>query len=239
MRSRQSDGRVTAPPPTEIVRKAASGPRDQPPLASQSRTWQSHQARTSPSSSAMAKASGPCWKGRSTTSTASITTAGVNSQRQAMSRQPDLGRSPGVTSLIAIVRPPITSRVSSAQKPDPSLKRKACAPGYRPMTASRAVMQPPSSRVHKYSIPALSARSPLEAEHSPRATACLPQPATPGVEGPTRPSIRPAPTARHIRKTPKRVSSTGAFSAALSDSPSTSRDLRGSMIPSSQSRAEA
>ncbi len=43
----------------------------------------------------------------------------------------------------------------------------------------------------------------------------------------------------HIRNTPKRVSSIGALSAALSDKASTSRDLRGSMMPSSQSRAEA
>lgn len=43
----------------------------------------------------------------------------------------------------------------------------------------------------------------------------------------------------HIRNTPKRVSSIGAFNAALNDRASTSRDLRGSMMPSSQSRAEA
>ena len=43
----------------------------------------------------------------------------------------------------------------------------------------------------------------------------------------------------HMRNTPKRVSSIGAFSAARSDSATTSRVVRGSMMPSSQSRAEA
>ena len=43
----------------------------------------------------------------------------------------------------------------------------------------------------------------------------------------------------HIRNTPKRVSSIGALQAADSDSASTSRDLRGSITPSSHSRAEA
>ena len=47
---------------------------------------------------------------------------------------------------------------------------------------------------------------------------------------------RPGP---YIRNTPKRVSSMGALSAAESDRASTSRDLRGSIMPSSQSRAEA
>ena len=44
---------------------------------------------------------------------------------------------------------------------------------------------------------------------------------------------------RHIRNTPKRVSCSGLFSAAESDSPSTRRLSAGSMIPSSQSRALA
>ena len=43
----------------------------------------------------------------------------------------------------------------------------------------------------------------------------------------------------HILNTPKRVSSIGAFIAAASDNASTSRLLRGSMMPSSQSRALA
>ena len=43
----------------------------------------------------------------------------------------------------------------------------------------------------------------------------------------------------YMRNTPKRVSSMGALRAALSDSDSTSRLLRGSIMPSSQSRAEA
>ena len=45
--------------------------------------------------------------------------------------------------------------------------------------------------------------------------------------------------AAHIRNTPKRVSPIGAFSAADSDSASTARVLRGSITPSSQSRALA
>lgn len=47
------------------------------------------------------------------------------------------------------------------------------------------------------------------------------------------------PDSPHILNTPKRVSPTGAFADAESDSASTSRDLRGSTIPSSQSLAEA
>ena len=47
------------------------------------------------------------------------------------------------------------------------------------------------------------------------------------------------PGEHHIRNTPKRVSSIGAFSAARSDRATTSRVVRGSMMPSSQSRAEA
>ncbi len=43
----------------------------------------------------------------------------------------------------------------------------------------------------------------------------------------------------HIRNTPNRVSATGAFSAADSDSASTRRVSAGSMIPSSHSRAVA
>ncbi|ENT03750.1 hypothetical protein B989_00316 [Brucella sp. 56/94] len=49
----------------------------------------------------------------------------------------------------------------------------------------------------------------------------------------------PHPALPHILKMPKRVGSTGAFSVAESDRPSTSRLLRGSTMPSSQSRAEA
>ncbi len=45
--------------------------------------------------------------------------------------------------------------------------------------------------------------------------------------------------AGHIRNTPKRVSGIGALRAAERDKASTARDLRGSTIPSSQSRAEA
>ncbi len=44
---------------------------------------------------------------------------------------------------------------------------------------------------------------------------------------------------RHIRNTPKRVSSTGAFSAAENDRPSTRRVCAGSTTPSSQRRADA
>ena len=43
----------------------------------------------------------------------------------------------------------------------------------------------------------------------------------------------------HILKTPNRVSPTGAFSAVRRLNARTSRDFRGSIIPSSQSRAEA
>ena len=42
-----------------------------------------------------------------------------------------------------------------------------------------------------------------------------------------------------ILKTPKRVSSTGAFSAARSDSATTSRVVRGSLMTSSHRRAQA
>ena len=56
----------------------------------------------------------------------------------------------------------------------------------------------------------------------------------------TAPDQPPGPALpRHMRNTPNRVSSTGALAAARSDSAITSRDLRGSTMPSSQSRAEA
>ena len=59
--------------------------------------------------------------------------------------------------------------------------------------------------------------------------------------GPAGPSEEPLPEHRthHIRNTPKRVSSIGAFRAAESESASTSRVRAGWIMPSSQSRALA
>ena len=139
-----------------------------------------------------------------------------------MSRRPTSGR-PGSPSgksrsapQVAVLVPAITASVSRAQvsRPSPEPER-------------------PRPRIIVVEIAEFVAHAP---------TVC-----TGGVQGVYGGCIRfsvprqwlaiPAP--RHIRNTPKRVSSTGALRAARKDSASTSRLRRGSMIPSSQSLADA